>query len=190
MVFVRACERASSAALDQAQAEDVRALAAAVVPPVAAGLTIQCRLQLPDRGVRWVLQGSQRYQREPVAPVALGLQQVVTAVDRLADGRLRLRLAGRGHRGAASPHDRIPGFAFQSVSFTEFGLGGAANQDRLPVLAGVDAVHVPDTLGLRLTVAAGQRDVDYARAYGPERLSAFPDAGKPLQIAAGRVIGR
>jgi hypothetical protein len=51
-------------------------------------------------------------------------------------------------------------------------------------MAGVDTVRLANALGLRLAVAAGQRDVDDARALGPARLSAFPGAGKPLQIAA------
>jgi hypothetical protein len=46
------------------------------------------------------------------------------------------------------------------------------------VLAGVLMFGI--FVGLRLAVAAGQRDVDDARAHGPARLSAFPGTGKPL----------
>jgi hypothetical protein len=52
---------------------------------------------------------------------------------------------GEGIR-AARPHDRIPGFAFEPVSFPEFRLGGAADQDRQTVVVGVDAVRLADAL--------------------------------------------
>jgi hypothetical protein len=54
-----------------------------------------------------------------------------------------------------------------------------------PTAGMVQTVRLANALGLRLAVAAGQRDVDDARAHGPARLSAFPGIGKPLQIALG-----
>jgi hypothetical protein len=75
-----------------------------------------------------------------------------TAINRLADRRLGLGIPRHG--GAAGPHDRIPSFAFQAVSFTDFRLGWAPDQNRFPVLAGVDPVGVSDALCLRLAVAA------------------------------------
>ncbi len=73
-----------------------------------------------------------------------------TTINRLADRRLGLGIPRRGHGGAAGPHDRIPSFAFQAVSFMDFRLGRAPDQNRFPVLAGVDPVGVSDALCLRL----------------------------------------
>src|SRR6266702_5665730 len=89
------------------QTQDVRSLAPAIVPAGAAGLAVQCRLQLPDRRLRWLPQGPQRDEGDPVATIALGLQ-VETTINRLADRRLGLGIPRRGHGGAAGPHDRIP----------------------------------------------------------------------------------
>src|SRR5260370_37999092 len=58
-------------------------------------LAIERRLQLPDRGLRRVLQVAQGDQRNAVAAVALGFKQVIATVDGLADRGLGLRLAGR-----------------------------------------------------------------------------------------------
>lgn len=82
------------------------------------------------------------------------LQEIEAAVDGLSDCRLGLRVAGRGHRRAAGPHDRVPSLAFQLVGLADFRLGRAADQDRFPVVAFVDSVRVPDALRLGLAVAA------------------------------------
>ncbi len=47
--------------------------------------------------------------------------------------------------------------SYSSRSAFYLRLSGAADQDRLSVVAGVDAVRLADALGLRLAVAAGQR---------------------------------
>lgn len=82
---------------DIGEAENVSRLAPAVMPSLAAGLTIQRRLQLPHWRVRRLLQGSQRHQRNPVAAIAFGYQEIASAVDGFADRRLGLGGARRRH---------------------------------------------------------------------------------------------
>ena len=108
------------------------------------------------------------------APPLMALAMVGSACGSPGDGM-----------AAARPHDRVPGLALQPVGFPELRLGGAADQDRLSVVAGVDAMRVPDALGLGLAVAAGERDVDDARGHAPASLIPLPGLGKPLQLAPG-----
>jgi hypothetical protein len=91
--------------------------------------------------------------------------------------------SGRGHRWPARPHDRVPGLAFQPVGLPDLGLGGTPDQDRLPVVVGVDAVRLPDALCLGLAVATGERNMDDARGHALLK-RAWVGLGKPLHLAA------
>jgi len=51
-------------------------------------------------------------------------------------------------------------------------------------VAFVKAMGIANTLRLRLAVAARERDVDDARVTCGNKLSAIPDHGKPLGMAA------
>jgi hypothetical protein len=87
--------RAPSAATNRlaAQSEDVTALSAGIG---AARLAIPRRLKLPDGCNPGLPEGPQRHERDAAATIALGFQQIVPAVDRLADRRLGLRSPGEG----------------------------------------------------------------------------------------------
>jgi hypothetical protein len=67
--------------------------------------------------------------------------------------------SGDGIAGPPGPHDRILGLALQPVGLPDFRLGGAPDQNRLPVLAGVDPAHTgyssPAPCGRRLTGECG-----------------------------------
>jgi len=54
--------------------------------------------------------------------------------------------------------DRVPGLTLQSVGFTDFRLSRAADQDGFSEVGFVDTVGIPNTLGLRLTVATRERN--------------------------------
>ena len=58
---------------------------------LAARLAIERSLKLPDGCFLGLPQSAQRHQRDAIALVALGLEQVIAAIDRLADRRLGLR---------------------------------------------------------------------------------------------------
>jgi len=111
-------------------------------------------VEFPDRRFRRLPRGAQWHQGNPIAPVALGLQQVEPAVDRLADCGLRLGIAGRGRCRTTGPHDCVPCFAFQPVGLAQLGFRSASDQDRFPIGAFVDPMRVSDTLRLRLAVPA------------------------------------
>jgi hypothetical protein len=73
----------------------MRPLPAAVVPALTAGLTIERGLQFPDRRFRRMVERAERDQGDPIAAIALGLEQIIAAVDRFADRGLGLRVSRR-----------------------------------------------------------------------------------------------
>src|SRR5690349_14785239 len=64
------------------------------MPPHAARLAIERGLKLPDGGFAGLPQRAQGHKRDAIAFVALGLEEVIPAIDRLADHRLGVRIAG------------------------------------------------------------------------------------------------
>ena len=58
-----------------------------VMPPVAAWFAVQRSLELPDRRYLWLLQSSERHQRDAITAIALGLQEIEAAVDCSSPGR-------------------------------------------------------------------------------------------------------
>jgi hypothetical protein len=102
-----------------------------------------------------MLERAQRDQRNTIAAIALGFEQIVAAIYRLRDRGVGLRLATRRHRRAASPHDCVPSLALQPIGFAQLGFRGTPDQDRFPILTIVQPVRVTDALSLGLPITAG-----------------------------------
>ena len=132
----------------------MRPLAPAARPLVGAKFAIECGLELPYRRRGGLLKAAQRHDGDPAAAIAFCLEQVVTTVDGFPDRRLGLGIAGRGHCGAASPHNCVPGLTFQPVGLADLRLGRATNQNRLLEVIGMQPMSIPNALCLRLPVTA------------------------------------
>ena len=131
---------------------------------------VKCQLtergfQFPDCRARRMLEGAEGDQRNTVTAVAFGLKQIIAAVYRLRDCGLCLGFARRWHRRAAGPHDRIPCLAFQPIGLADFRFRCASDEDRFLEVAIVDAVSIANPFCLRLSVAAGQGNMDDARGH-------------------------
>jgi hypothetical protein len=83
---------------------------------------------------------------------------------------------GAGVAGAAGPHNRVPGFALQPISLTDFRFGRGPDQYRFAIVAFVDPTGVPDALRLRFAVASRERNVDDAWRHEAHKLIAIPCA--------------
>jgi hypothetical protein len=141
----------------------MRPLPAAVVPAFTAGLAIERSLQLPHRCILRMLERAERDQGHPIAAIALGLEQVIAAVDRLRDRGLGLRVSGRWHRRTASPHDRV-----------RLTLGDRANEPRRMPRARVPNNQIaraePSTWAMMILGFAGVGFMAYRRRNKTEML--------------------